>query len=372
MSRIDEFHDKLEDLHFALESDIVQLGGNSEPASVYADINEKLAEVRHASIQYELDEITGFVDLLISFVSRLSELNTVYAHLISDVILLCLDHLDDITRYYKSQNVNYDASHTKSIESSLSALISCDNESLKHYLEQSLNVLTSELITSDSEESAEVDVAALVEPAPTAQSTNKSQNLADSELMHAQDLVLFYNFEKEFSHRFPDLAKRSQRILPLAFKMNQLAGSPVDEQQLEAAIILHDLAMVFIPPQILQKDTALEQEEVDIIRRHPAIISILLERLSGWEEAALIVHQHHERMDGKGYPQGLKGEDICPGSKILSILDAFDAMTNTRSDRPFKRTLLRASTEISRRQDQFDPEWVSFYLQTVKENFIKE
>jgi HD-GYP domain-containing protein (c-di-GMP phosphodiesterase class II) len=109
----------------------------------------------------------------------------------------------------------------------------------------------------------------------------------------------------------------------------------------------------------------LTPEEFEEIKRHSSIGAELVSRLAIYRRSAAIVRHHHERWDGKGYPDGLKGEQIPLGSRIIAVADTFDAMT---SDRPYRRALSieAAIAEIQRNSGtQFDPKVVDAFIRAV-------
>jgi HD-GYP domain-containing protein (c-di-GMP phosphodiesterase class II) len=111
----------------------------------------------------------------------------------------------------------------------------------------------------------------------------------------------------------------------------------VDEshrRDVEAAALLHDIGKIGIPDAILQKPGKLTKAEKDLMDKHPEYGWSILRLFPNFERISLIVLHHHERPDGKGYPAGLKGDEIPLGSRIVSVLDAFDAMISTRCYRP--------------------------------------
>ncbi|MBN7827890.1 HD-GYP domain-containing protein, partial [Bowmanella dokdonensis] len=119
---------------------------------------------------------------------------------------------------------------------------------------------------------------------------------------------------------------RGDRIARLALYLNKLKGNPVEPNQLAVACYVHDFGMAFMPLKVLHKTTPLEQTEFNLMRSHVYKSARLLEHLDQWNEARKIVIQHHERLDGSGYPLGLKDADICEGAKLLAIIDTFDAL----------------------------------------------
>jgi len=128
-----------------------------------------------------------------------------------------------------------------------------------------------------------------------------------------------------------------------------------------------------VPQHILNKNGFLSPEEYELVKIHP-LKSFELLNEAGLEDIARIARHHHERYDGKGYPDGLSGENIPFESRILSIADAFDAMT---TDRPYKKsmTLQEAIVEIERHSGtQFDPYLARKFVEFLKESpeiFVK-
>ncbi|SDO98219.1 HDIG domain-containing protein [Paenibacillus sp. yr247] len=106
--------------------------------------------------------------------------------------------------------------------------------------------------------------------------------------------------------------------------------SEVDLERLKLGALLHDIGKIAIPDHILMKPGRLSNEEFNVIRQHPMIGYELLKDLPDVEHLLPIVRWHHERMDGTGYPDNLIGEDIPVLVRIVSLADAFDAMTSTR------------------------------------------
>lgn len=164
---------------------------------------------------------------------------------------------------------------------------------------------------------------------------------------------------------------RAQQIWQLCNRLNQELGHPVDSMQLEAAVYMHDFGMNFISPTIVQKEAILEKDELRQIQQHVFFGARLLQRFGGWDEAALMVLQHHEHVNGGGYPYRLSGAQICVGAKMLAIADAFFALTNERSDRTYKKTLFGAVREINTNiGTQFDSEAVEAFNEVVRANYL--
>jgi putative nucleotidyltransferase with HDIG domain len=124
------------------------------------------------------------------------------------------------------------------------------------------------------------------------------------------------------------------------------------------AALIHDIGKVAVPDAILRKPSALTGEEQVVMRRHAIEGGNLVRAVDELMDLELIVRHHHERFDGTGYPDGLKGDAIPIGARIVAVADAFDAMTN---DRPYRAAVEHgvALTELTRNSgSQFDPEIV--------------
>jgi HD-GYP domain-containing protein (c-di-GMP phosphodiesterase class II) len=136
--------------------------------------------------------------------------------------------------------------------------------------------------------------------------------------------------------------------------------------QIAKAAILHDLGKRFIPASILTKPAKLDPEERAIIETHPQRgYEELCDRPDMSFEQLMIVYQHHERYDGKGYPVGSQGEEIHPWARMLAVVDVFDAMTGTR---PYRRpaTAQEAMDYICKNAGtHFDPEMVACWKSTM-------
>src|SRR5579863_10528752 len=105
---------------------------------------------------------------------------------------------------------------------------------------------------------------------------------------------------------------------------------------IEVAALLHDIGKIGIPDAILQKPAKLTDEEYSLMKKHPEYGWAVLRHVPGMERASLMILHHHESFDGRGYPAGLRNEEIPIGSRIVSVIDAFDAMV---SSRPYREGL---------------------------------
>ena len=129
-------------------------------------------------------------------------------------------------------------------------------------------------------------------------------------------------------------AAHSDGVRVLALKLARAMNLPAREiLDISIAASLHDIGKVRIPHAIINKPGKLTDEEFALIKGHPAISFDMISDLSGFENIKNIVRHHHERIDGRGYPDGLSGGQISLGAKITAVADTYDAITTTRSYR---------------------------------------
>jgi len=174
------------------------------------------------------------------------------------------------------------------------------------------------------------------------------------------DLVFFHSIMKPIEERIDHWEGRSSRQLKLALLLNQFSGKVVDEHQLRTAVYLHDLGMSLLPLALLHRTNTLLESDVIRLRSHVQYSVDFLSEMPHWDEARQFIYEHHERPDGKGYPNGLNNDEISHGAKILAIVDAFEAMTHVRAQQVhLKRHISNALQEInSASGSQFCPYWV--------------
>ncbi len=176
------------------------------------------------------------------------------------------------------------------------------------------------------------------------------------------DLIFFRDVASRVDQQNSYWKGRSEQVHEWTLKMNAIRDSKIDPIQLSAAAFMHDVGMTFIPSQILAKSAPLTEEEIELVRQHPIHGYNFLIRMPGWDEAATIVLEHHERVDGTGYPCGNKGHIVHEGAKIISIIEAFFSIINGRADRAHRKSIVRAVSEInSRIGTQFDEYWVEAF-----------
>jgi HD-GYP domain-containing protein (c-di-GMP phosphodiesterase class II) len=170
-------------------------------------------------------------------------------------------------------------------------------------------------------------------------------------------------FEDEYT------AQHSRSVVDLVNAVaDELGIAPDERQELEFAAMLHDVGKISIPKEILHKPAALTEREFEVIKHHTIEGQFMLDRVGGLlARVGEVVRSCHERWDGRGYPDGLAGEQIPIAARIVFACDAYNAMT---TDRPYRAAMPREAAIAELRSNtgsQFDPKVVSALIKVVEE-----
>lgn len=293
-----------------------------------------------------------------------------YTSTMSDLVLLTMDRVKlFVEACSQSGLAKYDAELYKLLAKQLSRITPDNDSEHEKLLTESVLLLDPSLDASPGSESVQESAQQDAE-----QALSHIGLTADTEDAEHKDILFFRELMEPVEHRSRYWQGRGDRIARLALFLNKMRGSPVEPNQLAVACYVHDFGMAFMPLRVLHKVEPLEQNEFNLMRSHVYKSARLLEHLDQWNEARKIVIQHHERMDGSGYPLGLKGEDICEGAKLLAIVDTFDALTHSRAhEGHHKRPKKRAVMEINKVADsQFCPNWIKVFNKAMANLLLRQ
>jgi len=166
-------------------------------------------------------------------------------------------------------------------------------------------------------------------------------------------------------------AGHSERVTQLALKIARVLGLSQEElDNLQRAALLHDIGKIGTPADLIDKSETLTQEEYQFIREHPVIGARILEPIEAYAEVIPIVRQHHEWFNGGGYPDGLAGEAITLGARILAVADVYDALS---SERPYRPGMAREQAlDVIREKagSHFDPLIVEAFVEVMKKERV--
>jgi HD-GYP domain-containing protein (c-di-GMP phosphodiesterase class II) len=173
----------------------------------------------------------------------------------------------------------------------------------------------------------------------------------------AQNRVLARVLPRAIEAKDPTTRGHADRVIAYADGLASRVGVPEKERQsLRLASLLHDIGKIAVPDTILCKSGPLTSSEREVIKRHPQEGYDMLEPLVGSEDVRTWVYQHHERWDGRGYPNGLRGEEVALPGRILILTEVFDALAEARSYKPrWSNTEIRDYFLVEAGQ-HFDPE----------------
>ena len=146
--------------------------------------------------------------------------------------------------------------------------------------------------------------------------------------------------------------------------------SQKDQDDIYMMGLLHDVGKIGVPDEVINKTSKLTDEEYEIIKKHPSIGANILEKIKERPRLQIGAHWHHERYDGKGYPDGLAGTDIPEEARIIAVADAYDAMTSYRSYRDVLPQAVVAGEIEKGKGKQFDPIFADIMLGIISEDVV--
>lgn len=190
------------------------------------------------------------------------------------------------------------------------------------------------------------------------------------ELDHSENIIFSLIIAMEANDYYTK--GHSTRVGDLAKEFGSFLGFPEKELEiLKKAGILHDIGKIGFSEKILRKPAELTEEEKEIVRKHPLIGESICRPLLSMQSVLPAIRSHHERWDGNGYPDMLRGDNIPLMARILAILDSYDAMASIRPYRD-KREMDYVLSVIEREQyyGQWDPELTGLFLQMVSSTSI--
>lgn len=287
-----------------------------------------------------LNELGDFVHNIEEVVSGLREHHIIFTPMVKEALLISCDKISNTAeKTLHEQEINYQLFDQVG--------------DIFHELAATVDPMQQEIIASEIVRQLGGEAAKVVPLISDTFSTGAPEPELHCDINHItsgfEDEQLSYlcKLSTLLDARNSNWSNRTLNLTKVVLAINHHLKKPVNEEQLEAAVYSHDLGVSFVGDRdCLNFDWSHPADKTQE-ETHPLIGAQLLRMMSGWDEAALIVEQHHERIDGHGFPKGLQGNEICRGAKLLSLALAFDDMINIRNSRTQKRSLLRVIASIN-------------------------
>ncbi|BDG32364.1 diguanylate cyclase [Parageobacillus thermoglucosidasius] len=199
----------------------------------------------------------------------------------------------------------------------------------------------------------------------------EEHNICFDEIKFKENLDTLEQQVKFFLSKDVYTYRHSKRVFKYASEFSKMLDLTDHEKQtLVLGALIHDIGKIEVPRDILNKEGKLERHEWEIVKKHVTWGKEIIAAEKQFDDLIPLVELHHERYDGKGYPYGLKGEEIPKLVRILCIIDSFDAMT---TERPYQRTKTfeEAVSEIMRcAGTQFDPFYAGLFTEFIREKYL--
>ena len=347
---LEEFADALTDRAFEIERDVARLRKSPGDREITADLFRAMHNIKGDAALCKFPLGITIAHPIESIMSRFREGEIPFSDLLAETLLLAVDRLELATDTLLKGK----------------PLTNLELPALIQGLEQLASTSADEIEAGCGKLIKQVTgfqaIGNLGGKATSGGTPHRGKHSANTNA----DLLFFRSLALQFESRSPLFKGRTTRILRLALETNKANGAPVDPTQLEAAVYVHDVGMMFLPETTWLKVGRLNDADKVVVQNHPGFAAGLLQRMPGWEAAAEMVSQHHEMPDGAGYPNQLKSEAICAGAKILAIVDAFEAVMLKHSHRGKNRSVLRAIAEINACDKQFAAEWIGPFNTVIR------
>ena len=353
---LQDFLDEFQEHYENVEKMILALEGAPTEKellnSLFRSIHTVKGNLGFLGIQPLVDMLQELETILDSIRHQQMEFQVV----IGDISLLILDQVSTaISQAGEGGDMEIDDTITSGVAENLKKVPDANASDQSGLFAKALKILDPNA-HMEAEEEVEPDVVVKTAAMDFSHATNEDFSFFHSLASHVQNRAHFWQ-------------GRVDRVLNLALKLNEYAGAPVEPNQLAVAVCVHDVAMAMLPSSLLNKESQLSDMEVTGMREHVQLATRLLAPYKDFQEARTILAQHHESLDGSGYPMGLVKGEIVPGAQILAICHTFEAITHghSRNDSQTRPTM-RAIMELNRFANvQFDVEWVTLFVKMVRD-----
>ena len=340
------------------ESTLIELEAEPDDVELQRAIFRAIHTIKGDLGLARFDPIIPLVSHVEDLLDYLRNGKILYTSVMSDLVLLTMDKVKQFVEHVITNGeIDYDDEQYQQLVGQIDKIQPDNPDQHQALLTEAVLLLDPSLSISVQHEPLE-NVSRLI--------SNVDDELAD-------DLEFFREVMLPIERRSRYWHGRGERIAKLCLYVNDVAGKPIQEEQLIAACYIHDFGMAFVSHELLHKKEPLSKEERQILHEHIDGSARLLKNIPKWQEALKIVVQHHERSDGSGYPLGLMDHEICDGAKLLALADSYEALTHDRAQvNHIRRPMRRAVIELNADADRlFNPLWMDFFNQAMRNLMTK-
>lgn len=363
---MDDFYQDFSEAHLKCEHTLIELEHRADDAELLNELFRSIHTIKGNLVYVGMKDLTPLIQSVEDILDAIRKGSLHYDTLLSDVVLLVMDQTQSLVDAKVNRlPLPYSEASLNHLCQVISKIAEVGAKDRSEAVRQALMLMDPDIVLQETAltTSHAVPSNPTSEPSIAPKSDDLPSLLAFYGIDIDADMQFFISINSPVEARSLYWKGRTLRLLRIALAMNRHAGNPVDPTQLAAAVILHDVGMAFMPVELLHKISALDQGDLKRLQAHPQHAHALLSSMQRWKMAAKCVAQHHERVDGNGYPAKLKGDNIVDGAKILNIVDTFEARTHERAySSQIKRPFIRAVLEINSCADtQFDAGWVKVF-----------
>lgn len=344
--------DSLKELHATFEATISQLlTAPEDPVELRHALFRAVHNIKGNAGMVRLGSVVGFAHELEEVIGALRQEKFDLTPAIAETLLIGLDRIQDLHEK-ELFGVEHEFLHLDKLTGLYQTLAQSPPDP--------------DLIATDTLQSLGAGIGGPDKPHHHRQK-DFSESPAHNQDSTLEDLIFFQELGFELDNQIPHWQGRSAQLYDWAMKMNQIAGSPVELDQLAAAIYMHDIGMSLVERELWETGMDSRPSPKSSLFRHPEWGYQFVSRIQGWQDAATIILQHHELINGSGYPSGLRGEDIHPGAKILAILECFFQLTRGPVDASMRQSTVRAVSAINARiNSHYEGLWVQCFNHVIR------
>ena len=368
---LEDFFNDFREAHQDSENILIDLEHDPGNGELLNALFRSVHTIKGNLVYVGLKDLTPLIQSVEDLLDAIRNGHLLYDSLLSDLILISMDRTKQMVESKVHHGeIIYTDDFMDHLCQTISTVAESSPETRAETLANALVLLDPSIdLRSEQPQTHSVEASPKENRTPLLIPHDEEQLLSHFSVNLDDDLSFFRSLVTPLENRSLYWHGRTTRLLRIALAMNAKAGNPIEAEQIAAAVYLHDIGMAFLPLDVLHKTSPLNSDELEALYGHPAAAYQLLSSAKRWNQAANAVLQHHEHVDGNGYPNKLAGNSICEGAKILAIADAFEARTHERAyATQLKRPLIRAVLEINRCSgSQFDTGWVEVFNETVRE-----